>query len=389
MTSGLTKIGVLSEASNLAKDYLDFTSKLLFDPEEVKTEGDKTIEETKNKLTKLKNIRAGFILQDKADSKKAAEDITNTEEEDARRRAEAIESIRLALIDTEAEERAEKLRKIKEDYDKQLLLAEEFYGSNSLKILELKAAQKLAEDEQQAGFDLQDEEKRIAKEEAEQEKILEKLELDKEFSNLNFEEQKQLLTSREELLLNDKKLSEEQRTKLSSEFAEARAKIAEDETDAKLAALDAVGNALGAMSKIAGEETAAGKALAIAAATISVFTGMANIWAGFNAGAPTPVDVAMKVAGSVAVAAAGFSSIKKIVSTKVPGGTGGGSPTPSTPTIPSLPPAINVVGSSETNQLADAIGMQEQQPMQAFVVSGEVSTAQELDRNIISDASIG
>ena len=392
LTAGLTKIGVLSEATSLAEDYLDFTSSLIFDPEEVKTEGDKTIEETKNKLAKLKNARDGFILQDKADSKKAAENITDTEIEDARRRAAALESIRLALIDTEAEERAEKLRKIKEDYDKQLLLAEEFYGSNSLKILELKAAQKLAEDEQQAVFDQQDKDKELADEEAEQEKILAKLELDKEFSNLNFEEQKELLNSREELLLNDTTLSEEQRTALTSQFAEARAKIAEDETDAKLAALDAVGNALGAMSKIAGEETEAGKALAIAAATISVYTGMANIWAGFNPGTATPVDVAMKVAGSVAVAAAGFSSIKKIVSTKVPGGGGGGSPTPSTPSMPaapSLPPAFNVVGSSETNQLADAIGMQEQQPMQAFVVASEITTAQELERNIVDGASIG
>jgi len=52
-------------------------------------------------------------------------------------------------------------------------------------------------------------------------------------------------------------------------------------------------------------------------------------------------------------------------------------------------PAFNVVGASETNQLADAIGGQTQQPVKAFVVSSDVSTAQELDRNIIEGASIG
>jgi hypothetical protein len=67
------------------------------------------------------------------------------------------------LIDTEAEERAEKLRQIKEDYDQQIALAAEFYGANSIKILELKAAQKLAEDEQQAEFDLQDKDRKDKK----------------------------------------------------------------------------------------------------------------------------------------------------------------------------------------------------------------------------------
>ena len=391
LTAGLTKIGVLSEATTLAEGYLDFTSSLIFDPEEVKTEGDKTIEETKNKLAKLKNTRDGFVLQDKADSKKAGEDITNNEIEEARRKAAALESIRKTLIDTEAEERAEKLRKVKEDYDKQILLAEEFYGTETEKVKELKAAQKLAVDEQQAVFDQQDEDKRLADKEAEQEKIIEELELDREFSNQTFEEQKEILSLREEALLNDATLSEEQRTALTAQYADARATIAEEETSAKLAALDAVGNALGSMSKLAGEETATGKALAIAAATISVFTGMANIWAGFNVGTPTPIDVAMKVAGSATVAANGFAAIKNITKTKVPGGrdTSPSTPTASAPASTPMPPAFNIVGQSDTNQLADAIGGQMQQPLQAFVVASEITTAQELERNIIDGASIG
>jgi hypothetical protein len=64
-------------------------------------------------------------------------------------------------------------------------------------------------------------------------------------------------------------------------------------------------------------------------------------------------------------------------------------PTPSVPTAPSTPPAFNIVGASGTNQLASAIGGQSQIPIQAFVVSGQVTSAQELDRNIIDDASIG
>ena len=52
-------------------------------------------------------------------------------------------------------------------------------------------------------------------------------------------------------------------------------------------------------------------------------------------------------------------------------------------------PAFNVVGASATNQLAQTIGNQQQQPIKAYVVSNDVTTAQSLDRNIISSASIG
>ena len=51
-------------------------------------------------------------------------------------------------------------------------------------------------------------------------------------------------------------------------------------------------------------------------------------------------------------------------------------------------PDFNIIGQSSTNQLAEAIGGQTQQPIKAFVVSSDVSTAQELDRNIIESASI-
>ena len=55
----------------------------------------------------------------------------------------------------------------------------------------------------------------------------------------------------------------------------------------------------------------------------------------------------------------------------------------------SAPPAFNVVGTSGANQLAGAIASQQQQPVKAFVVSNDVTTAQELDRNIVSGATIG
>ena len=96
--------------------------------------------------------------------------------------------------------------------------------------------------------------------------------------------------------------------------------------------------------------------------------------------------------GAIAAASAvasGIATVKKIVATKIPGPGGGGGGGGSVPTpIPAQAPAFNVVGSSGTNQLAEAIGETEQQPVKAFVVSNDVTTAQSLERNIIENASI-
>ena len=59
------------------------------------------------------------------------------------------------------------------------------------------------------------------------------------------------------------------------------------------------------------------------------------------------------------------------------------------PTVTTSAPSFNIVGSSPQTQLATAIGQQEQQPVKAFVVASEVTTAQSLDRNIIEESSLG
>jgi len=51
-------------------------------------------------------------------------------------------------------------------------------------------------------------------------------------------------------------------------------------------------------------------------------------------------------------------------------------------------PSFNVVGASAQNQLAAAIAGQQSEPVKAYVVSSDVTTAQELDRKIVEGASI-
>ena len=52
-------------------------------------------------------------------------------------------------------------------------------------------------------------------------------------------------------------------------------------------------------------------------------------------------------------------------------------------------PAFNVVGATQTSQLAQTIAGAEDKPIKAFVVASDVTTAQELERSTIEGASIG
>jgi hypothetical protein len=53
----------------------------------------------------------------------------------------------------------------------------------------------------------------------------------------------------------------------------------------------------------------------------------------------------------------------------------------------SAPPQFNIVGQNSNNQLAQSIGKSQNRPIEAFVVSGNMTTAQSLDRNRIATAT--
>jgi len=166
--------------------------------------------------------------------------------------------------------------------------------------------------------------------------------------------------------------------------AQEQVKIEKDLAKAKLTAVQ---GALGGIASIVGENSKFGKAIAVVQAIIDTYVGANKALAqggifGFI--------------GAAAVIASGFANVKNITKSKPPpkptfakgGGTGGTTPpAPSPPPAPVLPD-VNTVGASGINQLADAIGEQSQQPVQAFVVSNDVTTAQGLERNIVDGASI-
>ena len=180
--------------------------------------------------------------------------------------------------------------------------------------------------------------------------------------------------------------------------AAAVAKFSEDEAKVEIKWADMsqkeklglAKDGLNNMATILGEESAAGKAAAIASATISTFE---SAQSSYNSLAGIPIiGPVLGAAAAGAAIVSGMAQVKAITSTKLP--TLGGKTPPavsggssSAPPLPK-PPSFNTVGASDTNQLASAIGQQEQQPVQAYVVSNDVTTAQSLERNIVSGATI-
>ena len=157
------------------------------------------------------------------------------------------------------------------------------------------------------------------------------------------------------------------------------------------AKLDIAKQTMALIGEVAGRGSAVGKAMAIGQATISGIEGVQNA---FKTAQDSPVTAVFPAYPFIQAGIAGaFSAIqiKKIASTKADGK--GATPSPTVSgggggAIPSLPPSFNTVGASDTNQLASAIGQQEQQPVQAYVVSNDVTTAQGLERNIVEGATI-
>jgi hypothetical protein len=121
------------------------------------------------------------------------------------------------------------------------------------------------------------------------------------------------------------------------------------------------------------------KAVNIAGATMDTYKAAASALKD----SPAPFNfIAM-----AAVITAGLLNVKKIASQKFEGGGasgGGGGASGGGGAAATMTPQFNVVGNNGINQLAQL----QQQPVQAYVVSGEVTTAQSLDRNRVQNATL-
>jgi len=127
------------------------------------------------------------------------------------------------------------------------------------------------------------------------------------------------------------------------------------------------------------------KAAKIASSTIATIEGTIEAWKTAQKSPITALNPAYPAIQAGLTAAFGAAGIAKIAAAKFGGGGGSASSLNASNGGGSvMSPSFNVVGNSGMNQLAQI----QQQPIQAYVVSGEVTSAQALDRNRIKNATL-
>ncbi len=325
---------------------------------EAKRDENKLSQSTKEDLDEEARLKAVLIELEAGRLKKQktlnAELTTNRREAKAEEIADENElaslkkNIREAEAVSEEDKRALELQKIDEHYQELINKAKE----NDLDTTELENAQRQAKIEKQNEFDTQDLER------------AKKLAADKK-------------------VIRDKELADEKAVE------DAKLQIQNAAAGALTSAFSILASTDKKNKKLQAAMLIATNAVGIAQNIIN--TNAANARLTLEAGIAAPALILANkirmftgIAASVAATAQGLSALKEggNPNSVTPRGGGGGE-------IASQAPAFNIVGASETNQLASVIGEQQQQPVQAFVVSNDVTTAQELDRNIIEGATIG
>lgn len=382
----VTAFSINEEITKLSKFGSETVSKLIFDPEKTAKEGDKTIKEQENALTKLKNDRAGFQLQIQGIDK-AASDKAKAEKEKSDKEAEEKEKQRLENLTAQNKATDElilknRIQSIKDEFQrKQFEIAVnqqkeidaqiELLNKGLITQKEYNQRKLLIEENyQKQQNDLldkhnQDQLKKLA--DADLKKIND--------TELSFEQRRQAIADREALINSITFENEAARTEFQKQNADARKKIDEEEANNKIAQAQRGAALLSNISELVGKETAAGKATAIAAATIDTYQAA---WAAFKNAQKNPISILGPVypylQAGLAVAG-GIANIKKIMAVQVPGGGGGGGSVssggmnvPSAPVAPQT--ATTTINQGQVNQLASATA-------RAFVLESDVSGNQE------------
>ena len=170
-------------------------------------------------------------------------------------------------------------------------------------------------------------------------------------------------------------------TKKTTDATTALEKAAQDSKAAMInQSIDAVQGALGAVFKNSKAVATANVIVDAAQAAVGIFKNSTSL--------PEPFGSINRGIQLAALAATTVASIRNINAAEP---TGGGSPpaTITTPSAPSQPPQFNIVGQGGVNQLAQSIGGQFNQPIRAYVVGGDVTTAQQLQRQRVRTATFG
>ncbi len=200
----------------------------------------------------------------------------------------------------------------------------------------------------------------------------------------DFDADRARLEAQRELILSSTAITEQERTRLLKENSEARKQIDEAETEAKIQNVQIISGLLSNFSALAGEQTAAGKALAVASATIDTYLAANRILSD-----PSFIGRPFARFATAAVAiTSGLANVRRILSVKVPGTsnvqnqqvsvTGGVAP------ITSNAP----IQQTSLVQGGNQVNVQNQGLVRAYVVEKDITDSQERINQIKSAATI-
>jgi hypothetical protein len=170
--------------------------------------------------------------------------------------------------------------------------------------------------------------------------------------------------------------------------ADAGKQIAKAESDAKIASLQATAAAITSLSMLAGKETTAGKALAVAASLINTYAAIAGQLRA-STSSPAAAIPGWAIAQAIATGIAGLAAVKQIVSVQVPGGGGGGS-VPSAPNLNAGSPLQpTTIAANQVTLDQRSINAMGNRAIKAYVVETEISSAQQKIRRIQKQTTFG
>lgn len=342
----------LGGTSTLLEDYKEGLAKMVFDPEQTKKDGDKEIQEQKNALQTLKNDRAGFQLQIQSIDK---QDADKTKAEKDKSDAEALK--KQQEFEKEVLDRIKKFNENKIVQDK---ITDDLILRNRLQAIKDENFKVQQEIEVNRQKELDDNLERL------NQKLIDenKYNQNKALINTNYDQQQ---------LDAIDKFNKEKKDK-NDKAAEEEKKTAENVAKAKVQFLTDVANATGALSDVIGKETAVGKGLAVAQATINTYLGASEVIKAKSV-LPEPLGTISKVVNVATIIATGLKSVKGILATKVPGGGGGGGNLPSLPSPSTTAPIAPQLGQTALNQ--QLVNQTGNAAVRAFVLETDVSGNQE------------
>jgi hypothetical protein len=192
--------------------------------------------------------------------------------------------------------------------------------------------------------------------------------------------------------------TEEQKQQIRDQYQGKREKLAKEEAEynkaLKKAELDnelqlATG-AFDAIASLVGEQTAIGKAAAIASTTIQTYQAAQAAYASqLIPGDPTS-PVRATIAAGIAVAT-GIANVKSILTTPTPGGEGSGGSVPSRPAAPTFQPPQSTGATGGFQTAGEDVTFSQQGSggvIKAYVVAEEMTSEQEANRRINELASL-